>query len=259
MGDSLAQVAEDRIIAFRNATGHFWQEDNIPHSWMTPDTLIENTHRGAADFGYNESWFARLQAVKTRVDSTDLFHSQMTIPPLASASAVGDPHLQNVRGERFDLMQPGRHTLIYIPKWAKAPDTLLRVEADAERLGTHCADLYFLKLNVTGDWAEAMRKGGLQFHAGDTGGKQGSKWMSIGKVDLKVVHGHTQEGTQYLNLYARHLGRAGLPVGGLLGEDDHTAAEAPSSSCVRSIAFWSRSGAASPSAPSASVAEALPA
>ncbi|CAK0832253.1 unnamed protein product [Prorocentrum cordatum] len=31
-----------------------------------------------------------------------------------SISAVGDPHLQNVYGQRFDLMRPGRHVLINI-------------------------------------------------------------------------------------------------------------------------------------------------
>jgi hypothetical protein len=32
------------------------------------------------------------------------------------AAATGDPHLQNVYGERFDLMKPGKHVLIHIPK-----------------------------------------------------------------------------------------------------------------------------------------------
>jgi hypothetical protein len=238
LGDGLAQVAEERIIAFRNATGHFWQEDNIPHSWMTPDTLIEKTHSEAADFGYNESWFARLQATKTRVDSADLFHSQMTIPPLASASAVGDPHLQNVHGERFDLMRPGRHTLLEIPRRAAAGSELLLIEAEARHDGSACADVYFQELNITGEWSEAKSKGGLRFHAHDAA-SIGSEWMSFGRISLKVAHGHTQQGTRYLNLYVKHLSKAGFAIGGLLGEDDHEMAATPLTSCQQRLSLLS--------------------
>ncbi|CAK0834158.1 unnamed protein product [Prorocentrum cordatum] len=81
-------------------------------------------------------------------------------PPASGASAVGDPHLQNVRGERFDLMTEGKHVLISIPRGRNAENALLRVQADARRLGGQCADLYFQTLNVTGSWAEAKQAGG---------------------------------------------------------------------------------------------------
>jgi len=73
----------------------------------------------------------------------------------AGASAVGDPHLQNIHGERFDLMKAGKHVLINIPRGMSADNALLRVQADARRLGGHCADMYFQELNVTGSWADA--------------------------------------------------------------------------------------------------------
>merc|ERR1719382_532484 len=73
----------------------------------------------------------------------------------AGASAVGDPHLQNVHGERFDLMKPGKHVLINIPRGVSAEKALFRVQADARRLGGQCADMYFQELNITGSWAEA--------------------------------------------------------------------------------------------------------
>jgi len=59
------------------------------------------------------------------------------------AAATGDPHLQNVNGERFDLMQPGKHVLISIPRGERAEKAMLRVEAEARRLGGHCADMYW--------------------------------------------------------------------------------------------------------------------
>ncbi|CAK0888648.1 unnamed protein product [Prorocentrum cordatum] len=40
------------------------------------------------------------------------------------AAAVGDPHLRNVHGERFDLMKPGKHVLINIPRGAGAERAL---------------------------------------------------------------------------------------------------------------------------------------
>merc|ERR1719413_52460 len=55
------------------------------------------------------------------------------------AAAVGDPHLQNVHGERFDLMKPGKHVLINIPRGVSAEKSLLRVQADARQLGGQCA------------------------------------------------------------------------------------------------------------------------
>ena len=63
-------------------------------------------------------------------------------PVPGSAAATGDPHLQNVLGERFDLLQAGHHVLINIPRGMSAENALLRVQADARRLGGHCADMY---------------------------------------------------------------------------------------------------------------------
>ncbi|CAK0880678.1 unnamed protein product [Prorocentrum cordatum] len=39
-----------------------------------------------------------------------------TPTPAPAASATGDPHLQNIHGERFDLMRPGNAVLIQIPR-----------------------------------------------------------------------------------------------------------------------------------------------
>merc|ERR1719437_47777 len=107
-----------------------------------------------------------------------------------SASATGDPHLQNVHGEKFDLMKPGKHLLIQIPR-KSSENTLLRVEAEARQLGGQCADMYFQDLNITGAWVEATGTGGLRFQA--EGGQQpDAKWQNFGKIQLKVARGHTQ-------------------------------------------------------------------
>jgi len=153
----------------------------------------------------------------------------------AASSAVGDPHLQNVHGERFDLMKPGKHLLIQIPR-KSSENTLLRVEAEARQLGGLCADMYFQDLNITGAWVEATGTGGLRFQA--EGGQQpDAKWQKFGKIQLKVARGHTQGGLQYLNFYVKHLGNAGFAVGGLLGEDDHEEAAMPQGPCAHHVSL----------------------
>jgi len=164
-----------------------------------------------------------------------------------AGSATGDPHLQNVHGERFDLMKLGKHVLIHIPRGEPAEKALLRVEAEARRLGGQCADTYFQEINITGAWANARQSSGLSLaEAGHTGGlfisAQGVRdehpdWMKFGKVELKVVHGRTEQGLSYLNFYVKHLGRTGLAVGGLLGEDDHTEEETPAEACVERLSL----------------------
>jgi len=149
---------------------------------------------------------------------------------MGAVAATGDPHLQNIFGERFDLMQAGRHLLVQIPRGARTEGTLLRVEAEAQRLGELCADMYFQELNLTGKWVEAKQAGGLRYRAAEAV-TEDPKWVQFGRVDLKVAHGHTLEGIRYLNVYAKHLNRAGFSVGGLLGEDDHSKEATSPKSC----------------------------
>jgi hypothetical protein len=150
-------------------------------------------------------------------------------PNSGGAHAVGDPHLQNVHGQKFDLMKAGKHVLINIPKGESAEDAMLRVEADARRLGG-CSDMYFQELNVTGSWAEQQQAGGYHYSVSQPAVEH-PECVAFYTVELKVVHGYTQRGFEYLNLYAKHLGRAGFAVGGLLGDDDHTEASAVPAAC----------------------------
>jgi len=173
--------------------------------------------------------------------------------PAVGVAAVGDPHLQNIRGDRFDLMKAGKHVLINIPRGMSAENALLRVQAVARRLGGHCADMYFQELNITGSWAEAKQAGGyhhsiLQYDA------EIPQWVAFGKVELKVVHGRTQSGLLYLNVYVKHLGRAGFAVGGLLGEDDHSDVVTPPAACAKQMSLAEGRGAEGSSAASVATA-----
>jgi len=88
------------------------------------------------------------------------------------------------------------------------------------------------------NWVEAKLAGGLRFQASGVADEP-PNWMTFGKVQVKVAHGHTQQGIHYLNLYVKHLGDAGFGVGGLLGEDDHRAAATPPKDCVRQVSLVS--------------------
>jgi len=157
--------------------------------------------------------------------------------PASGASATGDPHLQNILGQRFDLMRPGKHVLINIPRGANVENALLQVEADAQNMGGRCADMYFQELNITGAWVKATKHaGGLHFRAQDVADGR-MNWEQFGKVGLKVAHGRTKQGTQYLNLFAKRLDRTGLAVGGLLGEDDHSEAAMPPRGCAQTLSL----------------------
>jgi hypothetical protein len=151
--------------------------------------------------------------------------------PTSAVSATGDPHLRNVLGQRFDLMQPGNHTLVNIPKGSLPQDALFRIRAHAAHLGSDCVDMYFQVLNVTGHWMETTVPSGLHFHAGSGSDENLARWMHVGPVELKVVRGHMLDGTAYLNLFLKNVRKTGYHVGGLLGEDDHEEEATPSASC----------------------------
>jgi len=93
--------------------------------------------------------------------------------------------------------------------------------------------MYFQQVNITGMWAEEKKTGGFQFSAHDGDNEMDSRWRSFGNVDVKVARGRTQQGVRYLNFYTMHLGHVGFPIGGLLGEDDHSLEASRPSSCEK--------------------------
>jgi hypothetical protein len=152
-----------------------------------------------------------------------------TAPPTSgSAQATGDPHLTNVLGQHFDLHKEGWHTLVRVPRGVERGAALLSVEAEARQMGVACADLYFQSMNLTGRWVGSV---GRVFSASRAPQRNPQGWLRYGKVELKVVRGHTNSGIDYLNLFVRHLKLSGYPVGGILGLDDHAAAAAPLQGC----------------------------
>jgi len=159
-------------------------------------------------------------------------------PTGGSVQATGDPHLMNLLGQRFDLHKEGLHTLVRVPR-AERGAALLVVEAEARQMGVACADMYFQSVNLTGRWVGSQ---GRVFSAGHVAKTDSQRWLRYGKVELKVVEGHTKSGIVYLNLFVRHLKFAGYPVGGILGMDDHAAAATPSQKCQMRVSLGAIDG-----------------
>jgi len=176
-----------------------------------------------------------------------------TPPTTAGVSATGDPHLTNVYGQRFDLYRSGVHVLLQIPRWVGPQETLLRLEADARRTGA-CSELYFQTLGIFGIWTNRNQSDKLEFFAKSDKKPNSMKWTRFGKVHLKVVNGRTPKGFDYLNIFARNIGKAGYPVGGLLGEDDHGDVSVPQTGCTRQLSLIEWPGSLTGSAAVASLA-----
>jgi len=157
---------------------------------------------------------------------------------ISNTKAYGDPHMQNIFGQRFDLMQPGTHTLVQIPRGSSELSALLSVAAKVSRVGASCSDMYIMKLNVTGAWVERTDQGMLHFEAGVAHGDE-HKWLNFGGVGLKVAQGKVSDGTAYLNFFVKNLKSVGHHVGGLLGEDSHEVEATAPKSCHQSISLLS--------------------
>jgi hypothetical protein len=156
-------------------------------------------------------------------------------PNSGPVSGVGDPHLTNMYGERFDVYSAGVIVLLQIPRWVGPQGTLLHLEANAKRMGGMCSEVYFQIVRISGAWTN--RSDGLTFIAKSDDKPNRMTWTRFGRIDIKVVNGKTREGLDYLNVYARNLGNAKHPVGGLLGGDTDTGATTPGEKCSHTLSL----------------------
>jgi len=267
--DTLTSMISVSSVGGSSGFGSQQQQQQLSGAAAAQNTTVDisscvDTDNGATDFyGDNCSWY------DTNFDATDAVSicgtsddddfsatimccicsggatpSTSTTPSMASntavsapssniaASAVGDPHLFNVLGERFDLMQSGEHVLLLVPRAAARVETLLRVDVVARSDGSACSDMYIKAMNITGHWAKAP----VAYLAGSPPAKS-IGWQHFGPIDIKVAWGKTAQGTEYMNFFVRHLRQLHVHqhVGGLLGEDDHEAAARRDAKCAHVV------------------------
>ena len=163
-----------------------------------------------------------------------------------SGTSFGDPHMTNILGQKFDVVERGAHVLIQVPRFAGPKDTLLRVEANVSG-GMSCEYAFIQGVTVTGKWAEAveahkpggLKPDGIQFTALPWGnaGRSGrnSPRLHVGPVTLKISYAMMESGLTYFNFRADHLRDINVTVGGLLGVDDHAQA-ASKEKCLHDLA-----------------------
>jgi len=98
----------------------------------------------------NELWQIIRTTTTTTLATTTPDPDTTTEPDVASA--VGDPHISTVSGEKYDLSKPGHVELITIPAGASAEDALLKVTGETEQMGSREADLWIRRVHVEGRW-----------------------------------------------------------------------------------------------------------
>eukprot|EP00421_Protoceratium_reticulatum_P044299 CAMPEP_0168440602 /NCGR_PEP_ID=MMETSP0228-20121227/43058_1 /TAXON_ID=133427 /ORGANISM="Protoceratium reticulatum, Strain CCCM 535 (=CCMP 1889)" /LENGTH=329 /DNA_ID=CAMNT_0008454899 /DNA_START=85 /DNA_END=1072 /DNA_ORIENTATION=+ len=78
------------------------------------------------------------------------------------ATSYGDPHVTTLRGEHFDVQQPGTHTYLMVPRGASLRTAMLAVQARVEPYGSVCGNGIFLTaLRLSGGWLREV--GALDF------------------------------------------------------------------------------------------------
>jgi len=140
---------------------------------------------------------------------------------IVDLTATGDPHISNMRGEHFDIYQPGVQTLLHLPRHANLDNTLLFVEADARRMRSDC-DVYFHTVTISGILTNQSSP--IKFFANPHGNPPGirwKEWVRFGSVEIRVVH--RAKDIDYLDFFAKVDAQVGYDIGGLLGIDDHAA------------------------------------
>lgn len=85
--------------------------------------------------------------------------------PEGTAALVGDPHVTNMQGEKFDVMHAGMFELLHVPMGAREESTLLSVVANIARANPRwCESMFIESLSATGQWLGNQKE--VVFQAG---------------------------------------------------------------------------------------------
>jgi len=182
-------------------------------------------------------------------------------PSPASASASGDPHLTNTRGERFDIFKSGQMEFLRVPYESVTKNANFTVLATIQGVSDSiekCKEYrYITSLRFGGAWLGdqlldvAMHEQQMVVLLGGVKVKPSLQPLPIGNMQLNMPNErqlHVGVGATwidvsrdiqplhfFLNMQARSLGSLGCRIGGLLGEDDHVGVSTPPSGCDRGL------------------------
>jgi hypothetical protein len=106
---------------------------------------------------YGGSWVPASTPTKTKTVATTAASSVKAATAAAvaekPAQVTGDPHVVNMRGEKFDILQLGWHRLLVLPRDSPRPQAQLLVEGRIERMAA-CGATFMTAIVVTGRWIE---------------------------------------------------------------------------------------------------------
>jgi len=191
----------------------------------------------------------------------------------SGSAAKGDPHLMNIKGEAFDVMQTGDMMLLEIPR-GSSPATLdLALRADIERLGAvSCGPTFITSASIAGRWIGVpleIRSGpileqgrpqpkhtfGIRFdgkdwlpHVATEKTMRLSKDATLEASDrmflfqvrgLDIAVSQPKRPRIFLDIQVKGIGKLQTEIGGLLGIDDHSSVEEMPSGCEMSASSLS--------------------
>eukprot|EP00406_Dinophysis_acuminata_P079503 CAMPEP_0179255284 /NCGR_PEP_ID=MMETSP0797-20121207/23670_1 /TAXON_ID=47934 /ORGANISM="Dinophysis acuminata, Strain DAEP01" /LENGTH=354 /DNA_ID=CAMNT_0020963179 /DNA_START=77 /DNA_END=1141 /DNA_ORIENTATION=+ len=179
---------------------------------------------------------------------------------IQSGSVVGDPHVENMGNERFEIRAAGLHKLVQIPRLYQSNDEplLLRVDANLTHLiEENCNGTFITNISIWGNWTgefglmhissgsnaphtpllvntQGPRDYFERFHSSKVTYADHRVSLVLGNTAFNIAkHYEGRYGKQkgYLNFRVTGL-RKYFDVGGLLGYDSHADAEVPPPECV---------------------------
>jgi len=72
--------------------------------------------------------------------------------PTPGPGAGGDPHVTNMEGSKFDIMQVGQFTMVSVRKYNNVSLPDLQVDASISHVEGECSATYIQDASVTGKW-----------------------------------------------------------------------------------------------------------
>jgi len=125
-----------------------------------------------------------------------------------AASAVGDPHLTNINGKKFDI-HDGLHRLVHFPRGSLDSEALLMIDGNATMMSGEqsCYNVFFQSAKISGKWVgdEIL----LQHDASHTGRKnfvltshgQHQEWSKLPGIPLTMPF----TGTEPIKVFTKTL------------------------------------------------------
>jgi len=192
-----------------------------------------------------------------------LFGFAATESPTASPTDVsgghGDPHIVNIRGEKFDIWRLGTVELLRLhDKDSHHPEFRFTANVSSEhetQSVSLCDARYMTSMRFSGSWFGNQEvyirlvDGEMRVHVGDKSlipleqvliGKnlgvsrpsESLVTVSVGDATINVMPDNAVFKPHfYLNTEVRNLASLGLKIGGILGNDDHTKVAQKPASC----------------------------